>query len=109
MLSNKPTPICNLKFLESTIGKSPQGWDVDMPKEDIKDMGERWKSALVGFFVGKKPNYHSIKFNLSRAWNLDVLEVDRMQNGFFLFKFKFFEEEARELWKKDLGLLKAIL
>lgn len=69
------------------------GWNVDMPEEDLIDMGVHWRNSLVGFFVGIKPNCHSVKYHLSRAWKMqEGLDVETMGKGFFFFRFNFFED-----------------
>lgn len=98
LFSAPADPSRNLSFLEPRSANSPALMNCDLRGEDLVEVAEEWKNALVGFFVGKRPHYLAVRALLSKPWKSEAgVEFEALHNGFFMFKFKSFEEGQRIL------------
>ncbi|XP_077227918.1 uncharacterized protein LOC143860940 [Tasmannia lanceolata] len=69
--------------------------------EVVIEHGKKWANCLIGFFIGKKPFFISMREALNRKWNLKgTLEMFAMDHGFFLFKFSS-EEDCTRILEED--------
>lgn len=98
-LFNAPAdPSRNVSFLEPRSANSPTLLNCNLQGEDLVEVAEEWKNALVRFFVGKRPHYLAVRASLSKAWKSKAcIEFEALHNGFFMFKFKSFEDRQRIL------------
>ncbi|KAL2235672.1 UNVERIFIED_CONTAM: hypothetical protein Sindi_1299400 [Sesamum indicum] len=53
----------------------------------VRDGSMRWKSTAVGYFMGKRPYFHHLKYFAHSIWP-SLREVTATANGFVFFQFK---------------------
>ncbi|KAL2237565.1 UNVERIFIED_CONTAM: hypothetical protein Sindi_0948200 [Sesamum indicum] len=74
-----------LKFIAPTL---QNGEVIVRPTLDtIRNGSKRWKTTVVGYFLGKRPYFHHLKEYALSVWP-GLREVTGTTNGFFFFQFK---------------------
>lgn len=98
LFTHSEDPYTNLQFLEHRDEHTPALVVVDIADVNLAPVPEIWKNMRVGFFIGKKPNYHVVNDSLLRAWKpKQRVDFERIDGDFFYFKFRSFQDSQRVL------------
>ncbi|XP_077221623.1 uncharacterized protein LOC143855390 [Tasmannia lanceolata] len=66
---------------------------ISFENEELEEIGCKWRTSLVGYFIGRRPYFMNLRENLSRKWNLKgELQIFTLSNGFYLFQFTCLED-----------------
>lgn len=58
----------NLKPADPKQPSTPLGVAFDIARDELDSSAIKWKNALVGYLIGKKPPYEFVKESLRKAW-----------------------------------------
>ncbi|XP_044478338.1 uncharacterized protein LOC123205457 [Mangifera indica] len=85
-----------LEFFEPK-GKDSKGRICVAPPQEVAEQGAlRWNTCAVGFFLGKRPPFLTVKRALERVWKaLGLIDVMTSGQGVFILKFQDMEGTTR--------------
>ncbi|XP_077228445.1 uncharacterized protein LOC143861405 [Tasmannia lanceolata] len=78
--------ISNLKFFNKEEATEKSGFDFE--DEELEENNRKWQNCLVGYLLGRRPYFVSLKEHLHNIWKMKgEFQMFNLHSGFFLFQF----------------------